>query len=130
MCSGVRGKPPRGRADLGAVGLLPSRCCPGQGGRGAEGIGGGRRLFPPPRGQGGRAWQLRGAQKERRVGAPLPPRGACGAALHVARRGRSAWGLCGDRDLSGAWAAWLLGLKPAVAELTSARGGRVDGYSR
>lgn len=40
MCSGGRGKLPRGRADLGAVGLLPSRCCPG---RGAGGSGRGDR---------------------------------------------------------------------------------------
>lgn len=44
----------------------------------------------------------------------------------MARRGRwGAGGSCGDQDPSGAWAAWFLGLKPAVAaDLRNGRASR------
>lgn len=71
MCSSGRGKLPRGRADLGAVGLLPSRCCPG---RGAGG----------PRGPG--AAGAEGASSRRHEGREAGP------GSYAARRGSAAWG--------------------------------------
>lgn len=115
--------------DLGAGGPLNCRCCrgPGAGGRelGGRGTGGAEgTTVRRPRGQGGGGWQLRGEQR----GCPVGPqahrvssRAARGETEGCRRAGKGCRVAEGPEPGGG---TWLLGLKPAVAELTSAKGGR------
>ena len=121
-------KPPRGRTLSQQV--LPGDWEPGNRGPGVTGVEGAACRLP--REQGGRAWQLRGRERGRGVG---PTRGGPHPAPALSVRSRAARGVRrpGRRGtLRGpgperAWTTWLPGLKPAVAELTCARGGRVEG---
>lgn len=90
------------------------------GGRGSPGRNA-RRFCLLPRGQGGWAWQLRRRDWGMPGGAPVrsrAARGAPGPGRRVTVRGP------GPQQ---AGTTWLLGLKLPVAELTSPRGGRVEG---
>lgn len=115
--------------DLGAGGPLNCRCYrgPEAGGRelGGRGTGGAEgTTVRRPRGQGGGGWQLRGEQR----GCPVGPqahrvssRAARGETEGCRRAGKGCRVAEGPEPGGG---TWLLGLKPAVAELTSAKGGR------
>lgn len=70
------------------------------------------------------------APRPRRGLGVWPPRGACGAAQHVARMGLAlgwGWSFGGDPGGAGSRAAWLLGLKATVAILTSSESRQVSG---